>query len=104
MRALATVFRAALCLAAAAPAAAQPHLFRVDCPGEAYVARWDSEAPDPGASYFRRATGTLNMNCVVDDFHPRRDAALPVRLCRDPGALVDGFPPALIVLGLTQCG
>lgn len=99
-----TPILAALVLAAGASGArATPYLFRIDCADESFVAQWDAPAADPGPDYYRAASGTLNLHCVIADYNFRTDANLQRRLCRDPGRIINAFPPALIVAGLTRC-
>lgn len=79
------------------------YLFRVECPGDPYVAEWPAGPGDQGKDYYRIATGHLNFDCSVYAYDPTTDAMLPRRLCRDPGGLILGFPVMLILLGATHC-
>jgi hypothetical protein len=89
---------------AATPAAqAEIYLFRVDCPDGAYVARWETSAPDPGKYSFRIATGNANLDCSVYDYNAKTDRDLPQRLCSIPDSIIRGFPPLMILLGYTHC-
>ncbi|WP_374306031.1 hypothetical protein [Methylocella sp.] len=105
MASRAALLSAALALGLAArPADAASYLFRVDCGDESFAALWEEPAPDPGRDYYRTATGTLNLHCVIADYDRRTDAGLARRLCRDPGRVINAFPIALIFAGLTRCG
>ncbi|ACK52486.1 hypothetical protein Msil_3601 [Methylocella silvestris BL2] len=89
--------------AASAADSGATYLFRVDCRDEAFLARWIPVPGDPDKDYFRSATGTLNLDCSISDYNPKTDRGLPQRICSDPGGIINGFPPALIVAGLTHC-
>jgi hypothetical protein len=94
---------AALAILASPAAYANTYLFRVDCKGKAFVAQWDSGAVDPGADYFRIATGDRNSDCSIYDYNGGTDRDLPRRWCSGPAGVIRAFPPILIPLGLTHC-
>ena len=97
------VILAGLAMFAAPSAHANAYLFRVDCKGETYVAQWDSGAVDPGKNHFRIATGDANLDCSIYDYVARTDRDLPRRWCSGPDGVIRGFPPLLILLGLSHC-
>ncbi len=99
----AAAFFVAPALVAAPAAHANIYLFGVRCNDEAYVAQWDSGAPDPGKEYFRLATGDLNLDCTIHDYDNKTERDLPRRWCREAGGILRGFPPMLIILGTTHC-
>ena len=89
---------------AAAPAAqAEIYLFRVACPDETYVARWEASAPDPGKYSFRIATGNANLDCSIYDYDAKTDGNLAQRACSIPDSIIRGFPPLMILVGSTHC-
>lgn len=84
-------------------ARAATYLFRVDCSDASFIARWDTVAPGRDKTYFRSATGTLNLNCSIYDYDQKTDRLLPQRACGDPGDVINAFPAALILAGATHC-
>lgn len=98
---------AATCLAADLGEEFQPapafFLFRVNCPGDDYVAQWLPDRADRDKNYYRIATGDANLDCSIYDYDSKHDGALPRRLCQEPGGTIRGFPAFLILLGATHC-
>ncbi len=91
-------------VAIAAPSTqAATYMFRVSCADETYVALWDGGSADPGSDHFRIATGDANQNCSIYDYDAKTDKRLPRRWCSDPGALIEMFPPILVLSGVLRC-
>ncbi|MEJ0092428.1 MAG: hypothetical protein WDN46_03045 [Methylocella sp.] len=85
----------------ASAANAKTYQFRVSCADETYIAQWDGS--DFDKDRFRIATGDTNLDCSIYDYDARTDGNLPRRWCGDPGGIIRGFPPALILSGLSHC-
>jgi hypothetical protein len=81
---------------------AQTYLFRVSCADETFVAQWDTSSIDRGKDHFRIATGDSNLDCSIYDYDATTDRNLPRRWCGDPGIIL-GFPPFLILFGISHC-
>lgn len=86
-----------------AAANAKVYMFQVTCADDKYVAQWTSGAVDPGQDHFRIATGDANLDCSIYNYNPKTDRDLPRRWCSDPGGVIRGFPPILILTGLSHC-
>lgn len=93
----------AIMIISASPVHAKAYLFRVSCADEAFVAEWMPGSSDPGKDYFRIATGDSNLDCSIYDYDVTKDSRLPLRWCSDPGGIIRGFPPLLILLGTSHC-
>ncbi len=94
---------AAIVAFTASAANAKVYLFHVSCADGAYVAQWDSAPVDLGEDHFRLATGDVNFDCSIYDYDAKADRDLPRRWCSDIGGIIRGFPPALILAGMTHC-
>ena len=87
----------------ASPVTAKTYRFRVNCADETYVAQWDADSPDLDKDDFRIATGDTNLDCSIYDYDARTDRNLPQRRCSGPSGVIRGFPPLLILSGLSHC-
>jgi hypothetical protein len=87
----------------ASAANAKTYRFRVNCADETYVAQWEADSPDLDKDYFRVATGDANLDCSIYDYDARTDRNLPQRWCSGPSGIIRGFPPLLILSGLSHC-
>jgi hypothetical protein len=97
------IISAAIAVFGASAANAKTYQFRVNCTNEVFVALWDASSNDPGEDYFRIATGDANLDCSVYDYNTKGDRSLPRRWCSYPGGIIRGFPPILILSGLSHC-